>query len=154
LDGVEVLRDVSFAVRPGELWVVHGANGAGKTTLLRTLYGDHGVAWGGIVERAGIEPGVPLEEFKRRVGFVAPHLQAGHRHELTVEEAVQSGRYGSIGLNDPATGTDRVAAARALRFFGISRLAQRRLNELSYGQMRRVLFARAWVARPRLLLLD
>jgi molybdate transport system ATP-binding protein len=154
LGGRPVLEALSMTVRPGELWVVHGANGAGKTTLLRTLYGDHGVAVGGRIERAGIEPGVPLDVFKRRVGFVAPHLQADHPHHLTVAEVVQSGRHASIGLNDPASPADRAAASRALAFFGLAGFARRTLNELSYGQMRRVLFARAWVNRPALLLLD
>src|SRR5262249_40736310 len=49
---------------------------------------------------------------------------------------------------------DRTAARRALAAFGLSRLAQRPLGELSYGQLRRVLFARAWVREPELLLLD
>jgi molybdate transport system ATP-binding protein len=154
LDGREVLQGLSMAVRPGELWVVHGANGAGKTTLLRTLYGDHGVAVGGKVERAGIVPGVPLEIFKKRVGLVAPHLQADHPHELTVADVVASGRHASIGLNEPPTSEDRAAARRALAFFGLAGFSRRTLNELSYGQMRRVLFARAWVSHPSLLLLD
>jgi molybdate transport system ATP-binding protein len=134
--------------------VLHGRNGSGKTTLLRTLYGDHGVAVGGRIERAGIEPGVPLQEFKQRVGFVAPHLQADHPQQLTVAEVVQSGRHASIGLNDPPTAADRAAARRSLAFFGLSELASRTLRELSYGQLRRVLFARAWVRHPDLLLLD
>jgi molybdate transport system ATP-binding protein len=154
LDGREVLQDISMAVRPRELWVVHGSNGAGKTTLLRTLYGDHGVAVGGKVERAGIVPGVPLEIFKKRVGLVAPHLQADHPRQLTVAEVVQSGRHASIGLNDSPSAADRAAARRALAFFGLSGFARRTLDELSYGQMRRVLFARAWVSHPSLLLLD
>jgi molybdate transport system ATP-binding protein len=154
LDGHEILKGVSLEVRPGECWVVHGANGSGKTTLLRTLYGDHSVASGGRIERAGIAPGVPLENFKRRVGLVAPHLQADHPLEMTVAEVVQSGRYASIGLNDAPRKADREAARRALEFFGIAALESRTLRELSYGQMRRVLFARAWVNRPKLLLLD
>ena len=154
LDGHEILKGVSLEVRPGECWVVHGANGSGKTTLLRTLYGDHSVASGGQIERAGIVPGIPLEQFKRRVGLVAPHLQADHPLEMTVAEVVQSGRYASIGLNDPPSKADRLAARRALEFFGIAALESRTLRELSYGQMRRVLFARAWVNRPKLLLLD
>ncbi len=75
LDEQRVLENLSFEVRPGDCWVIHGHNGSGKTTLLRTLYGDHGVASGGRIERAGIAPGVPLQEFKQRVGIVAPHLQ-------------------------------------------------------------------------------
>ncbi|MDB6045840.1 MAG: hypothetical protein JWM63_4391 [Gammaproteobacteria bacterium] len=154
LDEHLALEKISFEVRAGECWVVHGRNGSGKTTLLRALYGDHGVATGGRIERAGIEPGVPLEVFKRRVGIVAPHLQADHPQHLTVAEVVQSGRHASIGLNDPPTAADRAAARRSLAFFGLAALATRTLRELSYGQLRRVLFARAWVRRPDLLLLD
>jgi len=154
LDERRILEDVSFDVRAGQCWVVHGANGSGKTTLLRTLYGDYGIAAGGRVQRAGIEPGVPLQEFKRRAGFVAAHLQADHPHYLTVSEIVQSGRHASIGLNDAPTAADRAAARRALAFFGLEGLGPRTREELSYGQMRRVLFARAWISHPKLLLLD
>src|SRR5262249_50247599 len=98
LDEHRVLENLSLHVHPGDCWVVHGRNGSGKTTLLRTLYGHHGVASGGRVERTGIVPGVPLQEFKRKVGIVAPHLQSEHPPDLTVAEVVQSGRYASIGL--------------------------------------------------------
>jgi molybdate transport system ATP-binding protein len=154
LDEHKIIDGLSFAVHPGECWVVHGSNGAGKTTLLRTLYGDFGVAIGGRIQRAGIEPGVPLEQFKRRAGFVAAHLQADHPHHLTVAEIVQSGRHASIGLNDAPTAADRAAARRALAFFDLEGFGSRTRVELSYGQMRRVLFARAWVSHPKLLLLD
>jgi molybdate transport system ATP-binding protein len=154
LDEKRVLENLSFEVRPGDCWVIHGHNGSGKTTLLRTLYGDHGVASGGRIERAGIVPGVPIQEFKRRVGIVAPHLQADHPQELTVAAVVQSGRHASIGLNEAPSAADRGAAKLSLEFFGLSDLAFRTLKELSYGQLRRVLFARAWACRPSLLLLD
>ena len=148
------LKDVSLTIHAGDCWVVHGHNGSGKTTLLRTLYGDHGVAVGGRIERAGIEPGVPLQVFKERVGLVAAHLQADHPQDLTAGAVVQSGRHASIGLNDAPSAADRAAARSALRVFGLSALAERPLRELSYGQLRRVLFARAWVRDPALLLLD
>jgi ABC-type molybdenum transport system ATPase subunit/photorepair protein PhrA len=67
---------------------------------------------------------------------------------------VQSGRYASVGLNGAPGPRDRLAARRALALLGLTRLARRRLRELSYGQARRVLFARALVREPRLLLLD
>lgn len=154
LEGSRVLEGISLTVRTGELWVVHGRNGSGKTTLLRTLYGDHGVAVGGTIARAGLAAGVPLETFRKRVGLVAPHLQADYPRQLTVAEVAQSGRYASVGLNDSPTAADRAAARRALKLLGLSRLAARPLGELSYGQSRRVLFARALVRAPRLLLLD
>jgi molybdate transport system ATP-binding protein len=154
VDERRILRNLSLEVRAGECWVVHGPNGSGKTTLLRTLYGDHGVALGGRVERDGMQPGVPLEVFRRQVGLVAPHLQAEHPQELDVATVVRSGRYAALGLNAPADSATRAAAQRALKKFGLARFASRRLHELSYGQLRRVLFARAWINEPRLLLLD
>lgn len=154
IDGHRVLQDLSVTVRAGQCWVVHGRNGAGKTTLLRTLYGDYGVAVGGHIQRRGIVAGVPLQEFKRRTGIVAPHVQAQHPPYLNVLETVGSGRHASVGLNDRLSAADLGAARASLNFFGLAPLAPRTLRELSYGQLRRVLFARAWACRPRLLLLD
>src|SRR5207247_11197876 len=94
LEGSRVLEGVSLTVHAGELWVIHGRNGSGKTTLLRTLYGDHGVAGGGAIERAGTGAGVALEVFRKRVGLVAPHLQADHPRQLSVAEVGQSGPHG------------------------------------------------------------
>jgi len=154
LDEHLALKDISFDVRSGQCWVVHGPNGSGKTTLLRTLYGDHGVASGGSIERAGIRRGVPLEIFRRQVGLVAPHLQTEHPADLIAMDVVQSGSYAAIGITEATTPADRAAARHALQRFGLTRLGRRTLRELSYGQLRRVLFARAWVNEPRLLLLD
>jgi molybdate transport system ATP-binding protein len=81
-------------------------------------------------------------------------LHADHSQDLIAAVVVQSGRYASVGLTDPPTAADRLAARRALAFFGATDLGRRQIGELSYGQLRRVLFARAWVARPALLLLD
>jgi molybdate transport system ATP-binding protein len=154
LDEHRALSGITLTIHQGECWVVHGHNGSGKSTFIRTLYGDHGVAAGGRIERTGVVSGVPLEIFKRKVGLVAPHLQADHPRDLTVAEVVQSGRHASIGLVDAPNAADRTAARDALEFFGSGALASRPLHELSYGQLRRVLFARAWAGKPGLLLLD
>jgi molybdate transport system ATP-binding protein len=154
VDDIRILSDIDMEVRQGDCWVVHGANGSGKSTLLRTLYGDYAVAVGGSIVRAGIVPGVPLEKFKLRTAYVAPHLQTWLQPKMPVMEAVACGRYASIGLNEKLTLDDRNHAQRALRRFGIYGLRARTLAEMSYGQARRVLFARAWARAPTLALLD
>jgi molybdate transport system ATP-binding protein len=154
VDGVRILAQLDLRVRAGECWVVHGANGAGKSTLLRTLYGDHPVAAGGRIERAGIEPGVPLSDFRAWVGYIAPQLQTDHPQYLNVLDTVGSGLHSSIGLNEALTQAEQRRARAALAEFGLRGFGQRSLRALSYGQLRRVLFARAWVSGPRLLLLD
>src|SRR6185295_425757 len=73
---------------------------------------------------------------------------------MKVSEVMESGRYASVGLNEPASKAVRLAARATLKRFGLAALEGRTLKELSYGQMRRILFARAFVAKPRLLLLD
>ena len=141
-------------VRRGECWVVHGANGAGKSTLLRTIYGDHGVASGGLIERAGISPGVPLQEFRARTALVSPQLQADYPPYASVLETVVSGLHSSIGLNEAASPAERRRARKALQQHGLGEIADRTLGEISYGQKRRVLFARASMTGARLWLLD
>jgi molybdate transport system ATP-binding protein len=154
LDWRPVLHDITFAVRAGECWVVHGPNGSGKSTLLRTIYGDHPAALGGRLRRRGIVPGVPLEQFRRWCGVVAPHLQTLYPRDSLVLDVVVSGLHSSIGLNRRASAHERARAQRALELFAAGAFATRRLGSLSYGQVRRVLFARAWIRQPRLLLLD
>jgi molybdate transport system ATP-binding protein len=154
IDDVHILHGIDMEIAAGDCWVVHGANGSGKSTLLRTVYGEHAVAAGGVIERAGVVPGVPLEKFKLGVAYVAPHLQTWHAPKMQVMEAVASGRYASIGLNEAITAADRRHARSALRRFGILSLQARTLAEMSYGQARRVLFARAWAREPKLALLD
>jgi molybdate transport system ATP-binding protein len=154
LEGRSVLRRLEFTVGAGQCWVVHGPNGSGKSTLVRALYGDLGVAAQGTLRRRGIEAGVPIGEFKRRVGLVAPELQALHPLYLTALEVVVSGLHASIGLDVRPTAAEEARARLSLQSVGASALAARPLRELSYGQLRRVLFARALVAEPDILLLD
>lgn len=153
-EGKVALKAVSLQVRSGECWVVYGGNGSGKSTFIQLLYGDLSAASGGAVWRAGIEPGVALEVFKHRVGMVAPELQAIHPHYLKVEEVVASGLHSSVGLQSASRTRERALVAQALRHVGAGALLGRGLRALSYGQLRRVLFARALVHEPDILLLD
>ncbi|MEP6884518.1 MAG: ATP-binding cassette domain-containing protein [Gammaproteobacteria bacterium] len=149
-----VLRDLNWQLRKGEHWAVYGANGAGKSSFLKLLYGDLSPALGGVIERRGFSKGAPIAEWKRRIGYVSPELQSDYAVDVSVMDLVASGRYASIGLVDEPTAHDRKAAQRWLKFFGLKSVAKRRPRELSYGQLRRALIARAMAADARILLLD
>jgi molybdate transport system ATP-binding protein len=149
-----VLRDVNWELRAGEHWAVFGANGAGKSTFLKLLYGDLAPALGGTIERSGFPLGTPIDAWKRQVGYVSPALQSDYAVNVTVLDLVASGRYASIGLSDALTPADEEIAVRWLKFFALLSVASRRPRELSYGQLRRALIARALAGNPRVLLLD
>jgi molybdate transport system ATP-binding protein len=149
-----VLRAVNWQLRQGEHWSVFGANGAGKSSFLKLLYGDLSPALGGNIERAGCPAGTPIFEWKRRVGYVSPELQSQYATSVDVTELVASGRHSSIGLAAPMTSADLKSAREWLKVFRLLKVAGRRPRQLSYGQLRRALIARAMAADPQLLLLD
>jgi molybdate transport system ATP-binding protein len=149
-----VLRDVNWDLHGGEHWAVFGANGTGKSSFLKLLYGDLSPALGGSVERAGFPRGTPINSWKRRVGYISPELQTEYAVNVTVSDLVASGRHASIGLSDAQAPADQKSARRWLRYFALLSVAKRRPRELSYGQLRRALFARALAGDARILLLD
>jgi molybdate transport system ATP-binding protein len=149
-----VIRGLNWTVERGEHWAVLGPNGSGKSTLLSLIHGDLHAALGGTIERAGAPFGTPIEAWKHRVGWVSPELQADHYLAKSVEEIVISGRHASVGLNAAPSTSDRRAARRWLGYFGIAKLCDRGPRQVSYGQMRLALLARAMVNAPELLLLD
>ena len=154
VDGRRVLRGLRWTMRRGESWVIRGPNGAGKSTFLRLLLGEEHVAPGGRVARLDLGESPSVSEVKERVGLVAPDLQARHRADATGEEVVLSGFFGSIGLGQAPGPEHRDAAARWMEALGVAHLAGRSIQAVSYGELRRLLFARALVADPEVLLLD
>jgi molybdate transport system ATP-binding protein len=154
LDGREVLHGVDWTVRRGEHWAVLGHNGAGKSTLLRLAVGDEQAMPGGVVARLGLGERASVWEVKARVGLVTPELQARFRADILAEEVVLSGFTSSTGIDFDPTPAQRRRAAAAMRQTGAARLAGRRIHSLSYGEMRRLLLARALVRRPEVLVLD
>jgi molybdate transport system ATP-binding protein len=149
-----VLAQVDWTIRAGEHWGLVGANGVGKSTLLKLLYGDISPALGGTIERYGHRPGEHIEDFKKRVGWVSPELQSELVQLGSIEELVLSGIHASVGLNEAPTGAELRRARSCLRRFDLTELASQRPKNVSYGQLRRALIARALVHDPWLLLLD
>lgn len=152
-----VLHDITWTIRPGEHWMIHGGNGAGKSTLLRLLAGDEYPAAGGsIVRRLPRHGGevVELEAIRRGVRLVSDLGQALYGYDLSGLELVLSGFDGAIGLYRETTEAEKEEALRWMRRFGMEALAGRSIRRMSTGQLRRLFLARALVGAPDLLLLD
>jgi molybdate transport system ATP-binding protein len=161
LEGVDLYRDYRPVVRglnwrigAGEHWAIVGANGSGKSTLLGCLYGLVPVALGGRIRRRGHAPGSHIEGWRRRVGLVSPELQAEYLARVSVGEFVASGLTASVGLDHRPTTRELRLARAALAGVGLDVDPSRPAAELSYGQRRLALLARALVLRPEALLLD
>jgi molybdate transport system ATP-binding protein len=153
VDGRDVLSDLDFALRAGERVAIVGSNGAGKSTLLRLLAGEEQPA-AGAIDRLGLGPHADAFELRGRIGLVSPELQARHRFDASGEDVVLSGFAGTIGLAGTPPPGQRAAAARTLARLGIAHLASRHLLTLSYGELRKLLLARALAPAPEVLLLD
>jgi ABC-type Mn2+/Zn2+ transport system ATPase subunit len=145
----DVLRDLTLTVAEGTFTALIGPNGAGKTTLLRLLLGLE-TPREGEVRVFGAPPGAR----GLRIGYVPQRTGVPDGFPLSVEEVVLMGRYALMGWGRRPTGEDRDAAMIALGRVSLADEAHRRFSELSGGQQRRALIARALVGEPRLLLLD
>jgi iron complex transport system ATP-binding protein len=147
-----VLDAVDLAVRPGELWAVLGPNGAGKSTLLRVLLGLHPMAAGTLRVF-----GRPLPEWSRRalaqkVAWVPQQFEPAFG--FTGLELVAMGRSPHLSAFGLPSSADLAAARAALSSLGVSHLADRGAQQMSGGEMRLLVLARALVQAPELLLLD
>jgi branched-chain amino acid transport system ATP-binding protein len=146
---LQVLFDVSFDVRPGEVVALMGSNGAGKTTALRTITGQLKVLRGTVHVAGDDVSGAPAELLVRRGVAMVPEGR-GMLRDLTVAQNLELGAY---VVNDRSA----VAQAfdRAYTTFPI--LAERREQKagtLSGGQQQMLAVARALMSNPRLLLVD
>jgi ABC-2 type transport system ATP-binding protein len=143
--GKEVIRDVSFEVRPGEFFGFLGHNGAGKTTTFKCLLGLIPPT-SGEISIAGVPNGLP--ESRRSLGYVPEHPY--FYDHLTVGEAVvMFARLAGLSRYDSESST-----RRALERLGIANRYGDQLRTLSKGLLQRMAMAQAIVAEPALLILD
>jgi len=150
-----ILRQVDWTISPGQHWALTGDNGAGKTTLLKLLGGELPPAFGGEVAWFG-EAGRPNQsDLRARVSLVSADLQARHlRPAWRGLDLVLGGLQGSVGPSAPPNPQELECASAWLEALGLGGLAGRAVAGLSYGELRKLLIARAAVIRPALLLLD
>lgn len=131
-NGTAVLEDISLRVVPGEIVTLIGPNGAGKTSLVRIVLGLL-QADGGVVRR---QP-------RLRIGYMPQKLHIDSTLPLTVERFLML-----------APGSRRADVREALEEVSAEHLLQRPLQQVSGGELQRILLARALLRKPHLLVLD
>ncbi|MFD5830988.1 ABC transporter ATP-binding protein [Lentzea sp. NPDC060358] len=152
LGGRTILDHVSLTVHTGQFLALAGPNGSGKSTLLRTVYRARRPHSGTVRVDGRDLWSVPAAETARHIGVLMQEQHTGF--EFTVAETVALGRTPHLGLFDRLTRADHEAIGDALDRTGLTSFAGRRVGELSGGERRRVLLARALAQQPRLLVLD
>ena len=148
----EVLKGIDLTIRPGEKVFIGGANGSGKTTLLRAL--------SGIIPYAGnvLIDGKEVSSMKRKevAKLIALMPQTSDIYfPYTVNETVLLGTYASAG--NSFFGTDAKAAQfanKCMEDCDVLDIKDRHLDELSGGQLQRVLLARTFAQGSPFLFLD
>jgi iron complex transport system ATP-binding protein len=148
----DVLREVSFSLRPRELVALCGPNGAGKSTLLRLLLGLHAPRAGRVTLGGTPLPALTRREIARRAALLPQESPSDL--PLGVREVVALGRLPHLGRFEAERPEDARAVARALEVTDTATLAERPMTELSGGERHRVHLARALAQGASVLLLD
>lgn len=147
--GEPALENVNLEVAAGDFVSIVGPNGGGKSTMLKLMLGllrpDSGT-----VRVFGVRPRRALA----RVGYVPQNADMDPKFPVSVLDVVLTGRLGRSRAFGPYTAADKNAARGALEKIDLLDLAARPFSDLSGGQRRRALIARAIATEPSLLLLD
>lgn len=144
--GAEILKDVNFTVEKGDFLCIVGENGSGKTTLMRTLLGLNPAMSGTVTYGDGLKPS--------GIGYLPQHTDVQRDFPATVREIVLSGTQNRHRFTPFYTRSDKQTAHDNMHKMGICSIADKSYRELSGGQQRRVLLARALCATDDILLLD
>ena len=151
-----ILKDLDWTVRCGEKWALSGDNGSGKSTLLSLVCADNPQSYACDIALFGRKrgSGESIWEIKKHIGYVSPEMHRAYLKNLPAIDIVASGLHDSIGLYRKMQEKDRAVCEWWMDIFGIADLKDRNFLQLSSGEQRMVLLARAFVKDPELLILD
>ena len=151
-----VFEQLDFSVAAGQHTLIEGPNGSGKSSLLEMLTGDHPQAYSNDLRLFGRRRGTgeTVWDIKKNVGLVSPKLHRDYRVGGSVEDAIVSGLYDSIGVYREREPSHRARALRWLEWLELGVAPSHPFRQLSFGEQRLALIARAAIKVPPLLVLD
>lgn len=152
----EIFSGVNWTIERNQHWQLSGPNGCGKTGLLSLITGDHPQCYVNDIRVFGYQRGhgESIWQIKQFIGYVSTALQWEYRVGTSLRNVIISGFFDSIGLYSKYTDRQREIASEWLAVLGMSHRADEPFNQLSYGDQRLLLIARAMVKHPPLLILD
>lgn len=147
--GPLALKEVSFSMQEGEIYILLGPNGAGKSTLISLLTNTKKIQKGNIEISDKSLTDMKFIERNRLIGYVPQTLEFA---DLSVYETILLGRLPYFYFS-PCKG-DKEAVLSTLDNLGLSSFSSRNVNELSGGEKQLVAIAQALVKKPKILILD
>ena len=152
----QVLTDLTLQLAPLEHTLVTGDNGSGKSTLLGLITGDNPQCYSNDVWVLGYARGrgESIWELKQQMGIVSSELHRLYRVRCDALTVVCSGFFDSIGVYDTVNEVQAGIARQWLAAAGLGGRGSDPFHQMSYGEQRLVLIARALVKSPLLLVLD
>ena len=151
-----ILKDLDWIVKTGERWALSGQNGSGKSTLLSLICADNPQSYACDISLFGRKRGTgeTIWEIKKGIGYVSPEMHRAYQKNLPAIDIVTSGLHDSVGLYVKPKPEDIDRCTEWLDMVGLKDKAQTNFLQLSSGEQRLVLIARAFVKYPDLLILD
>ncbi|HYQ18597.1 MAG TPA: ATP-binding cassette domain-containing protein [Polyangiaceae bacterium] len=151
-----VFEHLDFTVSVGQHTLIEGPNGCGKSTLMEMLTGDLAQAYSNDLRLFGRQrgSGETVWDIKKNVGLVSGRLHRDYRVGGSVESVLLSGLYDSIGIYQKPEPSHLARARAWLDWLELGIAPSAAFNELSFGQQRFVLIARAAIKVPPLVVLD
>ena len=151
-----ILKDLDWVVRKGEHWSLTGPNGSGKSTLLGLVCADNPQSYACDISLFGRKrgSGESIWDIKKHIGYVSPELHRSFKRDITAERIVANGLRDFHGLFTKANEEEIRTARKCLERFGAGHLAGTSFLNMSSGEQRIVLLARAFVKNADLLILD
>ncbi|MES2746067.1 MAG: ABC transporter ATP-binding protein [Bdellovibrionota bacterium] len=146
-DSVPAVTDASFTIKRGECFGLLGPNGAGKSTLIRMMYGASSRT-SGEMQVLGLDPQKNGRDLRRKIGIVTQE-DALDEAMSVVENMQMFARFLGIPKDVAKSRIDELLA-----FMSLTHKSNTKIQELSGGMRRRLVFVRALLSDPELLILD
>lgn len=152
----DILSHLTWNVKEGEHWALTGENGSGKSTLLSLVCADNPQSYACDIALFGRKrgSGESIWDIKRRIGYVSPEMHRAFRTNVSIEQVVASGFCNAMGIYRKPNMQQLLMCRQWMKIVGIENTEGKKFFELSSGEQRLALLARAFVKNPQLLILD